>query len=204
MAERARVAILISGRGSNMSALLDAARAEDCPHDIALVFSNVAAAEGLAIAHAQGIATTVLDHRGQDRATFDGKVDALLRDAGVSHVALAGYMRMLSPGFVASWQGRMINIHPSLLPSFPGLNTHASALAAGVKIHGCTVHFVTDDLDGGPIIAQAAVAVRDDDDVASLAARVLAEEHRIYPPALAALTGGRLRVEGRRVCSVSR
>ena len=138
-----------------------------------------------------------LDHRGQERAAFDARVDALLRDAGVSHVALAGYMRMLSPVFVAGWQGRMINVHPSLLPSFPGLKTHASALAAGVKIHGCTVHFVTADLDSGPIIAQAAVAVRDDDSVETLAARVLAEEHRIYPPALAALTAGRLRIEGR-------
>jgi phosphoribosylglycinamide formyltransferase-1 len=199
MADRPRVAILISGRGSNMRALLDAARAADCPHDIVLVFSNVADAEGLAIARAHDVATAVLDHRGQDRAAFDARVNAVLKDAGVSHVALAGYMRMLSPGFVAAWQGRMINIHPSLLPSFPGLDTHARALAAGVRIHGCTVHFVTDDLDGGPIIAQAAVAVGDDDSVASLAARVLAEEHRIYPPALAALTGGRLRIEGRTV-----
>jgi len=201
MADKPRVAILISGRGSNMSALLAAARADDCPHDIALVFSNVGDAEGLAIARDQRIATATLDHRGQDRAIFDGKVDALLKEADVSHVALAGYMRMLSPGFVAAWQGRMINIHPSLLPSFPGLNTHASALAAGVKVHGCTVHFVTDDLDGGPIIAQAAVAVHDNDDVTSLAARVLAEEHRIYPPALAALTAGRLKIEGRFVKS---
>jgi phosphoribosylglycinamide formyltransferase-1 len=180
-----------------MSALLDAARAADCPHDVVLVFSNVAEAAGLAIARDHGVATAILDHRGQDRAAFDGKVDALLNDAGVSHVALAGYMRMLSPGFVASWQGRMINIHPSLLPSFAGLDTHARALAAGVKIHGCTVHFVTDDLDGGPIIAQAAVPVREDDSVETLAARVLAEEHRIYPPALAALTAGRLRIDGR-------
>jgi phosphoribosylglycinamide formyltransferase-1 len=201
MAEKARVAILISGRGSNMSALLDAARAEDCPHDIALVFSNVASANGLAIARERGVATATLDHRGRERADFDREVSALLNHASVSHVALAGYMRMLSPGFVARWHGRMINIHPSLLPSFPGLNTHASALAAGVKVHGCTVHFVTDDLDGGPIIAQAAVAVHDDDDVTSLAARVLAEEHRIDPPALAALTAGRLKIEGRFVKS---
>lgn len=194
---RPRVAILISGRGSNMNALLDAARAEGCPHDIAIVFSNVADAAGLAIARERGVAAVALDHRGQERAAFDARVDALLRDAGVSHVALAGYMRMLSPVFVAGWQGRMINVHPSLLPSFPGLKTHASALAAGVKIHGCTVHFVTADLDSGPIIAQAAVAVRDDDSVETLAARVLAEEHRIYPPALAALTAGRLRIEGR-------
>jgi phosphoribosylglycinamide formyltransferase-1 len=184
-----------------MAALLDAALAPDCPHDIALVFSNVADAEGLAIARARGVATATLDHRGQDRATFDGSVDGLLKEAGISHVALAGYMRMLSPGFVAAWQGRMINVHPSLLPSFPGLDTHARALAAGVRIHGCTVHFVTDDLDGGPIIAQAAVTVRDDDSVESLAARVLAEEHDIYPPALTALTAGRLRIEGRAVRS---
>jgi phosphoribosylglycinamide formyltransferase-1 len=178
-----------------MSALLDAARSKDCPHDIVLVFSNVADAPGLAIAREKGVATAVLDHRGQDRASFDDKVDRLLRNAGVSHVALAGYMRMLSPGFVTKWQGRMINIHPSLLPSFPGLDTHARALAAGAKTHGCTVHFVTDDLDGGPIIAQAEVPVREDDSVESLAARVLAEEHRLYPPALADLTSGRLRIE---------
>jgi formyltetrahydrofolate-dependent phosphoribosylglycinamide formyltransferase len=195
MAERPRVAILISGRGSNMSALLAAARAEDCPHDIALVFSNMADAEGLSTARDHGVATAVLDHRGQERASFDAKVGALLTNAGVSHVALAGYMRMLSAAFVADWQGRMINIHPSLLPSFPGLDAHARALSAGVKIHGCTVHFVTDDLDGGPIIAQAAVTVRDDDSIETLAARVLAEEHRIYPPALAALTAGRLRID---------
>ena len=198
---RSRVAILISGRGSNMSALLDAARDVDCPHEIALVFSNVADAEGLAIARGRGIATASLDHRGQDRATFDASVDRLLREAGTSHVALAGYMRMLSPGFVAAWQERMINIHPSLLPSFPGLDTHARALAAGVKVHGCTVHFVSDDLDGGPIIAQAAVPVREDDSIETLATRVLAEEHRLYPPSLAALTAGRLRIEGRLVRS---
>ncbi len=182
-----------------MSALLDAAGAADCPHDIALAFSNVADAEGLVIARDRGVATATLDHRGQDRAAFDAAVSALLTDVSVSHVALAGYMRMLSPGFVAAWQGCMVNIHPSLLPSFPGLDTHARALAAGVKVHGCTVHFVTDDLDGGPIIAQAAVTVNDDDTAATLAARVLAEEHRIYPPALAALTAGRLRIDGRRV-----
>lgn len=195
MTERPRVAILISGRGSNMAALLDAAGAPGCPHDIALVFSNVAAAGGLAAARARGVATAVLDHRGEERAAFDARVSALLAAAGVSHVALAGYMRRLSPPFVAAWQGRMINIHPSLLPSFPGLDTHARALAAGVKLHGCTVHFVTDDLDGGPIIAQAAVPVLDDDSVGTLAARVLAEEHRLYPPALAAMTAGRLRIE---------
>src|SRR5690349_13718548 len=118
MAERPRVAILISGRGSNMKALLDAAGAPDCPHDVALVFSNVAAAEGLGVAEAQGVATAALDHRGQERAAFDAKVSAILADAGISHVALAGYMRKLSPEFVAGWRGRMINIHPSLLPSF--------------------------------------------------------------------------------------
>jgi phosphoribosylglycinamide formyltransferase-1 len=193
---RPRVAILISGRGSNMTALLAAARSEDCPHEIALVFSNKDEAPGLAVARDQGIPTAVLDHRGHaSRAAFDAKVSELLRDAGITHIALAGYMRRLSPEFIAAWRWRIINIHPSLLPLFPGLNTHAEALAAGIKLHGCTVHFATEELDGGPIIAQAAVPVLDDDTAESLAARVLVEEHRLYPPALAALTAGRLRIE---------
>ena len=188
-----------------MTALIEAARADDCPHDIALVFSNNPDAAGLAIAGNRGVMTAVVDHRGHgSRAAFDAEVSAILTAADISHVALAGYMRLLSADFVAAWQGRMINIHPSLLPLFPGLDTHAKALAAGVRLHGCTVHFVTDDLDGGPIIAQAAVPVYDDDSAASLAARVLIEEHRIYPPALAALTAGRLRIDGRRVTGLSR
>ncbi|API58216.1 phosphoribosylglycinamide formyltransferase [Tardibacter chloracetimidivorans] len=200
MAERKRVGILISGRGSNMSALVAAAQAPGCPYEVALVFSNVADAPGLAIAEAAGVPTASLDHRGHGgRALFDAKVDAILRDAGCDLVALAGYMRLLSDDFVAAWEGRMINIHPSLLPSFKGVDTHARAIAAGCRLHGCTVHLVTPELDSGPIIAQAAVPVMDDDTPDALAARVLVEEHRLYPQALAALASGRLRVEGQRV-----
>lgn len=200
MAERKRVGILISGRGSNMSALVAAAQAPGCPYEVALVFSNVADAPGLAIAEAAGVPTASLDHRGHGgRALFDAKVDAILRDAGCDLVALAGYMRLLSDDFVAAWEGRMINIHPSLLPSFKGVDTHARAIAAGCRLHGCTVHLVTPELDSGPIIAQAAVPVMDDDTPDTLAARVLVEEHRLYPQALAALASGRLRVDGQRV-----
>ncbi len=200
MAERKRAGILISGRGSNMSALIEAARKPGCPYEVALVFSNKPDAPGLKIAADAGIATAVLDHRGErDRDAFDAKVDAILRGHGCEIVALAGYMRLLSDDFVKAWDGRMINIHPSLLPGFRGLNTHARVLEAGCKVHGCTVHFVTPELDSGPIITQAAVPVMDDDTPETLAARVLAEEHRIYPQALAALASGRLRVEGRRV-----
>ena len=200
MAERRRVGILISGRGSNMAALIEAARLPDCPYEVALVFSNVPDAPGLKTAADAGIATATLDHRGHGgRAAFDAKVDAVLRDAGCEIVALAGYMRLLSDGFVAGWQDRMINIHPSLLPSFKGVDTHARAMEAGCKLHGCTAHLVTAELDGGPIITQAAVPVLDDDTPETLAARVLVEEHRLYPQALAALAEGRLRIEGQRV-----
>lgn len=200
MADCKRVGILISGRGSNMGALIAAARQPDCPFEVALVFSNDIDAPGLKTAADAGIATAALDHRGQGgRIAFDVKVDAILREAGCELVALAGYMRLLSDDFVAAWQGRMVNVHPSLLPSFKGLDTHARAIAAGCKLHGCTVHLVTPDLDDGPIIAQAAVPVLDEDTPETLAARVLAEEHRIYPQALAALASGRLRIEGRRV-----
>ena len=183
-----------------MSALVAAAQAPGCPYEVALVFSNVADAPGLAIAEAAGVPTASLDHRGHGgRALFDAKVDAILRDAGCDLVALAGYMRLLSDDFVAAWEGRMINIHPSLLPSFKGVDTHARAIAAGCRLHGCTVHLVTPELDSGPIIAQAAVPVMDDDTPDTLAARVLVEEHRLYPQALAALASGRLRVDGQRV-----
>jgi len=200
---RARVGILISGRGSNMRALVDAARDPVCPYEVALVFSNIADAPGLAVAQAAGLATAVLDHRGHGgRAAFDEKVDSILREAGCDYIALAGYMRLLSPTFVERWQGRIINVHPALLPSFKGLDTHARAIAAGCKLHGCTVHIVTPDLDDGPIIAQAAVPVLDDDTPELLAARVLVEEHRIYPLALAAIASGRTRIEGMRVIGV--
>lgn len=196
-----RAAILISGRGSNMAALIEAAKAPGFPAQIALVLSNRPDAGGLAIAAAEGIPTAIVDHRpfGRDRAGFDAAMQAALEAHDIELVALAGFMRILSDGFVHAWSGRMINIHPALLPSFKGLDTHARALAAGVKLHGCTTHFVTPGMDEGPIIAQAAVPVLDDDTEASLAARVLAEEHRIYPQTLRLLAEGKLRISDGRV-----
>lgn len=199
-AAKPRVAILISGRGSNMAALIEAAQAPDAAYQVALVFSNVVDAPGLATAAAAGIASVALDHRGQGgRAAFDAKVNAILAQHRIEYVALAGYMRLLSDGFVAAWQGRMLNIHPSLLPSFTGLDTYARAIEAGCKLAGCTVHFVTGELDGGPIVAQAAVPVLEDDLPDTLAARILGQEHRLYPRALNALASGRLRMKGQRV-----
>ena len=184
---KARVGILISGRGSNMAALIDAARDSDCPYEVVLVVSNVPDAPGLAIAADAGIPQAALSHLGMSRAAFDDIVDGALRDARVEYVALAGYMRLLSPGFVARWENRIVNIHPSLLPAYKGLDTHARVLAAGDARHGCTVHRVTAALDDGPILARAEVPVLTGDDADTLAARVLAEEHRLYPAALAAL-----------------
>ncbi len=183
-----RVGILISGRGSNMTALLDAARAPDFPAEIVLVLSNRPDAAGLGLAAAAGIATASIDHRPfrGDRASHEAAIDAALLAAGVEIVCLAGYMRLLTPFLVKAWEGRMLNIHPSLLPAFPGVDTHARALAGGVRLHGCTVHLVTEGMDEGPILAQAAVPVLPDDTEATLAARVLRQEHRLYPLALAA------------------
>jgi formyltetrahydrofolate-dependent phosphoribosylglycinamide formyltransferase len=197
---RRPTAILISGRGSNMAALLAAAADPSYPARIVLVLSNRPDAAGLDRAREAGIPTAVVDHRAfkGDRAAFEAAVTARLDAAGVEIVALAGFLRVLTEGFVARWQDRLVNIHPSLLPAFKGLDTHARALAAGVKIHGCTVHLVRAGVDEGPILAQAAVPVRDDDTEATLAARVLEQEHRIYPPALAALAAGRVRIEGGR------
>jgi formyltetrahydrofolate-dependent phosphoribosylglycinamide formyltransferase len=185
---RRRTAILISGRGSNMAALLDAARDPGFPAEIVLILSNQPQAGGLGLAASAGIDTLAIDHRPfrGDRAAHEAAIDTALRAHGVELVCLAGYMRLLTPFLVGAWQGRMLNIHPSLLPAFPGLHTHARALAAGVKLHGCTVHLVTEAMDEGPILAQAAVPVLPDDDEDRLAARVLAQEHRIYPAALAA------------------
>jgi len=190
---RRRVGILISGRGSNMTALLDGARAENYPAEIALVLSNRPDAAGLARAVAAGIATAVIDHKnfGRDRAAHEAAIDAALRAAEIEIICLAGYMRLLTPFLVGAWAGKMLNIHPSLLPAFPGLNTHARALASGVKLHGCTVHLVTDVMDEGPILAQAAVPVLPGDTEDTLAARVLAQEHLLYPAALAAFAAGR-------------
>jgi phosphoribosylglycinamide formyltransferase-1 len=192
--------VLISGRGSNMAALIGAAKDATFPAGIVLVLSNRPAAAGLALARGAAIATAVVDHAayGQDREAFERKMQELLDAHRVELICLAGFMRLLTPWFVGRWQGRMINIHPALLPAFRGLDTHQRALAAGVKIHGASVHFVEPDMDSGPIIAQGAVGVRDDDTAATLAARVLAIEHRIYPAALALLAADRLKiVDGR-------
>ena len=188
-----RVGILISGRGSNMVALLRAAAAPDYPAEIALVLANNPDAGGLASAAAAGIATAVVDHRAfkRDRAAHERAIAAVLDQAGVEIVCLAGYMRLLTPFLVGRYAGRMLNIHPSLLPALPGLDTHARAIAAGVKLHGCTVHLVTEGMDEGPILAQAAVPVLPDDDEDALAARVLVQEHRLYPSALAHFAAGR-------------
>lgn len=184
---RARVGVLISGRGSNMAALIEASREPDCPFDIVLVVSNVPDAPGLDFAAANGIPQFSADHRGMRRADFDLLIDGALRDAGVAYVALAGYMRLLSPAFVARWAGRMVNIHPSLLPAYKGLDTHQRVLDAGEAKHGATVHLVTAELDDGPILAQAEVPVLAGDDADVLAHRVLVEEHKLYPKALADL-----------------
>lgn len=186
-----RAVILISGRGSNMEALLRAG----LPVDFAAVISNTAEAKGLAIARELGVATAVVSHADYpDRAAYDARLAEVIDSYAADLVCLAGFMRILTEGFVRRYQGRMLNIHPSLLPAFTGLNTHARALAAGVKLHGCTVHFVTPELDAGPIVAQAAVPVLDDDTPESLGARVLAQEHRIYPQAVRWFAEGRLRL----------
>jgi phosphoribosylglycinamide formyltransferase-1 len=192
-----RTAILISGRGSNMVALIEAAKAADFPAEIALVAANLPDAGGLERAAAAGIATTSVDHRpfGKDREAFERALDAELQAHGIELVVLAGFMRVLTPWFVTRWQGRMINIHPSLLPDFRGTHTHARALEAGVAEHGCTVHFVVPELDAGPTILQAKVPVLPGDDEASLSARVLEQEHRIYPQALALVASGAAKLE---------
>ncbi len=201
---RPRVAVLISGRGSNMAALVEAAAKPNYPAEIALVLSNRADAAGLAHAAARGVPVAVVESRGRTRPEFEAALQARLTEHRIALVALAGFMRVLTADFVAAWAGRMVNIHPSLLPAFPGLDTHARALAAGVRLHGCTVHLVTPGVDEGPIMAQAAVPVLPDDTEAALAARVLAEEHRLYPAALAWLASGRLRLEGGRMVGALR
>jgi phosphoribosylglycinamide formyltransferase-1 len=189
---RARTAILISGRGSNMAALLAAAKQPSFPAEIVLVISNRPEAAGLAAARQAGAPVRAIDHRPfrGDRAAHEAAIDAALQEAGVEIVCLAGYMRLLTPRLVEAWQGRMLNIHPSLLPAFPGLDTHARALAAGARLHGCTVHLVTQTMDEGPILAQAAVAVLPRDTPATLADRVLVQEHVLYPLALRLFASG--------------
>jgi phosphoribosylglycinamide formyltransferase-1 len=189
---RKRVAILISGRGSNMASLIEAARGPDSPAEIVAVISNRPAAAGLGLARKAGIPTLAIDHAAfPDRFSFEQELDRALRAKEVELVALAGFMRILTPWFIGRWLGRLVNIHPSLLPLFKGTHTHRQALEAGVRIHGCTVHFVVPEIDSGPIIAQAAVPVLPDDTEQSLAARVLAQEHILYPRALRLADPGR-------------
>ncbi|GIK99321.1 MAG: phosphoribosylglycinamide formyltransferase [Alphaproteobacteria bacterium] len=196
---RLKVGILISGRGSNMQALIRSCSAPGAPAEIVLVLSNNADAAGLGYAAQAGIPTKVVPHRAfPDRASFDRAMDRELRSAGVELICLAGFMRLLTDEFVAAWRDRMINIHPSLLPAYPGLHTHERALADGARFTGCTVHFVRHETDTGPIIAQAVVPVRPDDTATSLAARVLEQEHRLYPLALRLVAEGRVRVDGER------
>ncbi|MFK7792834.1 MAG: phosphoribosylglycinamide formyltransferase [Devosiaceae bacterium] len=187
-----RVAILISGRGSNMQALIDAASDANYPAEIALVLANRPDSDGLVRAKRAGLKTVCIGHKPykDDREGFERAMQSALEEAHVELVCLAGFMRLLTPWFIDKWHNRLINIHPSLLPSFKGLNTHARALEAGVKLHGCTVHFVRPQMDAGPIIAQKAVAVLDDDSPDSLAERVLAAEHALYPHALAQVIQG--------------
>ena len=198
---RKRVAVLISGRGSNMAALIAAAKASDYPAEIALVVSNVPDAGGLAIAKDAGLTTAVVEHRayGKDRAAFEHALQDVLQAHKIELVCLAGFMRLLTPAFLAAFPGRVMNIHPALLPAFPGVHSQKQALDYGARVTGCTVHFVDEGTDTGPIIAQAAVPVLDGDDEATLAARILVEEHRLYPAAIRAVADGRVRVEGRRV-----
>lgn len=193
-----RVAILISGRGSNMAALIEAAKQTDFPAEIVVVISNRADALGLKKAASSGIPTVVIESKpfGKDRAGFEAVLQRALDDNNVELICLGGFMRLFTAGFVERWYGKMLNIHPSLLPSFPGLDPHGQALKAGVKISGATVHFVIPQTDAGPIVMQGAVPVRDDDTVESLAGRVIQIEHRIYPEALRLVASGKVRLEG--------
>lgn len=196
---RARIAVLISGRGSNLRALAAAANVSDYPAEIVKVISNRPHAQGLDIAAAHGIETQAIDHGAfHDRAAFDAKIDEVLQTAAVDFVCLAGFMRLLTPAFVEQWRGRMINIHPSLLPSFKGLRPQLQALEAGALISGCTVHFVVPEMDAGPPILQCAVPVLPDDDEERLSARILEAEHSAYPAALALLATKAVRLEGER------
>jgi len=182
---RRKVGVLISGRGSNMMALAEAARDPNCPYEIAIIASDKPEAPGLAWAREQGLHTFAQSPKGMPKAEYEVAIDAALRAAGTEFIALAGYMRLLSDDFVARWRGRIINIHPSLLPKYKGLDTHARAIEAGDALAGCSVHIVTEELDGGEVLGQAEVPVLPGDTPDTLAERVLAEEHRLYPRALA-------------------
>ena len=193
--KRTKVAILLSGRGSNAKALIEAAAAEDYPARIVGILSDRPDAGGIAMARAAGIPATFVERlKGEAKADHEGRVETVLNEWQAEIVCLAGYMRVLSAEFVERWMGRLLNIHPSLLPAFPGLDTHGRALARGVALHGCTVHLVTEGIDEGPILAQATVPVLPDDDVETLAARVLVREHELYPHALADCATGRTRL----------
>jgi phosphoribosylglycinamide formyltransferase 1 len=197
---RKRVGVLISGRGSNLQALIDASRAADYPAEIVVVIANVPGAQGLARAEAAAIPTLTINHKPfPSRDAFDAALDEALKEARVELLCNAGFMRLHTPGFVERWRDRHLNIHPSLLPAFRGLDTHARVLAAGCKLSGCTVHFVRSEMDQGPIVAQAAVPVLGDDTPDSLAARVLVAEHRLYPHALALVASGAIYIKGERV-----
>ncbi len=195
-----KVAVLISGRGSNLQALLDACADEDFPAEIVAVISNKAGAQGLERARKAGVAASFIDHTlYEEREAFEKDLDAKLKEAGVQLIALAGFMRILTPWFVDRWKDRLINIHPSLLPSFRGVHTHERALEQGVRIHGATVHYVRPDMDDGPIIGQAAVPVLPGDDAETLSARVLEAEHKLYPACLKLIAEGKARVTAERV-----
>ena len=197
---RKRVAILISGRGSNMSALIEAASARDYPAEIALVVSSRPEARGLELAKSKSIATATIDHAAyKSREEFETELAKQLTHAKIDIICLAGFMRVLTAAFVKQWEGRLLNVHPSLLPAFKGIDTHVRALDAGVKVHGCSVHFVVPELDSGPIVMQAAVPVLEGDDEEELAMRVLAAEHHIYPQVLRLLAEDKLTIEGERV-----
>ena len=198
MTTRKRAAILVSGRGANMAALIAAAKRQNYPAEMALVVSNRPHAAALGRARAEGIATAIVDHAeyGKDREAFERAVQAVLEAHRIEIICLAGFMRLFTPWLVSRWNGRMLNIHPALLPAFPGLHTHARALEAGVKIHGATVHFVVPEVDCGPIVAQAAVPVLAGDTPDTLADRVLAAELRLYPLALALVAGGKVQITG--------
>lgn len=199
MTAKKSVAVLISGRGSNLRALIESTRAADHPARIALVISNKPDAEGLRIARDHGIETAVIESKGKQRAEFDAILDTVLKSKDIDYICLAGFMRLLTTDFVQAWYGRMINIHPSLLPAFKGTQVHERVIESGTRFTGCSVHFVSPEVDAGPIILQAVVPVPQDATAESIAASVLEQEHALYPQALRLLAEGRLQIDGQRV-----